>query len=378
MAGSGKEVFGDFVVFSVGRIAKDWTGAINDGLVYASDATTLGDGEVVTFTLAIKKDEDGMRQAEMLLLLEGRAQALNMGEEFSRKIVEGINLLKPWEVEAFESFISGAACEEGYSLEDEKGKISVGEGGEIRLEGPEESQAAGSLVVNANLYRDCLGKIDLSLPYGFDWGDSEPEESEELCAVIWSPSPALVGRQIDEAEEYRTKFRNSLNLYKSIIERWQSIETEELAKVWSILIDGLPLDGYIWNHTNVARLARDILGDKSLYRRIIDDAKKMADSGMVDYVTMAICIGGELSDELDQNREEIRSLMEMAVDKASVASEDDICRLIEATASEHGGCRLGDVEFAKNAIARVLSRVEDSKLKAKIKRHAEKTLKNYL
>ena len=104
----------------------------------------------------------------------------------------------------------------------------------------------------------------------------------------------------------------------------------------------------------------------------------MGASGVVDYVTMAICVAGELSSDIEVNRAEIVSLMNEAVERASSTSEDDICKIIETTASEYAGCRLGDLEFAKSAIDRVLARAVDAKIKANIKKKAESALKNYI
>lgn len=105
----------------------------------------------------------------------------------------------------------------------------------------------------------------------------------------------------------------------------------------------------------------------------------MATSEKIDNVSIALCvISEELSRDIDANRIEIMELMNEAVEKASAESEEDICSLIEYVADKNSGCKLGDIDFAKKAIEKVLSRTTDSKIKTKIKRKAEKKLQNYL
>lgn len=269
------QIYCNLVLFSIGRISDKWSLDINDGLVYANDPSTLGISESTVFTLIFKKDEDGEFTGDKILLIDGETHDFSANQEdYQKYLVDKIKNIKPWEKEIISNFIFESEYGSDFYLDAEQGKISIGEGGEIRIEELEKNKAAGSLVFNATFYQECIGKIEEAAPYGFDWGDCEPDDSSELCAIVWSPSSEIIEKSLNEAKDYRNKFNNSLNLYLNIIETWQSIETEGLAKAWQTILAELPKDFYIWSHTRAARFALDMLGDQELYRKLINDAKK--------------------------------------------------------------------------------------------------------
>ncbi len=155
-----------------------------------------------------------------------------------------------------------------------------------------------------------------------------------------------------------------------------SLDTPELKSVWSVILSKLDKDSYVPSHISAARLAKVILNDEAEYRRLINGAKNLRDGQPSDFVWLSIAVAQELSDDPDNNRDEIYSLTDETLDRASTTDFNDLEQIINFIAGRYQGSRLGNVQYAEKAIKTVLDKVTDSKTKASFKKKAEKSLKN--
>ena len=111
-----------------------------------------------------------------------------------------------------------------------------------------------------------------------------------------------------------------------------------------------------------------------MYRALIEQAKTSDKNGKNVLAYIGVC--EDLGFDLDNNRGEIYEMLSEAVELASVEDESELYKIVETVSGLYNGCRLGDVEFAKNAIEKVISRVSDKKLRARIKKKVEKLLQD--
>ena len=381
MTNSNQEIINaDFIIFSIGRVSESWTSETNDNLVFANNPSTLGQDAKVSFITVInKKDEEGELTGEAIAIVDGEIINHSIVDEDDNaslevKIIERMKFLNGWEKEDVKNLICESQDGSDYYFKNKNSKYNVGEGGEIKIEDSEVKLAPKSLVVNITIYRDASCTLNNSSIYGIDFLDNEPEEDQEFCGVFWHPSGDELQGKLTEAEKYCQNYDGSLSLYLNLINEWNSVDVEGLAEAWNTVLANLAKDDSIQNHMNAARIASHIASDNNLFRKIIEDAIKIFES-KPDYVYNCTSICEALS-EADpvQHRDEIYRIMNEAVVRANVENENDLCRIVESIGAKYSGTRFGDKEFALKAINDVTSRISDSKLKAKIKKKADKTL----
>lgn len=371
----------DFIIFSIGRMAENWTSEINDNLVFANDPATLGQDAKVSFITVInKKDEDGELTGETIAIVDGEIinhtadEDDNISPSLEIKIIERIKFLNGWEKDDIKNLISESKNGSDYYLQNKNSRFNVGKGGEIRIDDNDVKFAPKSLVANITSYRDANCTLNKNSIYGIDFLDSEPEEDQEFCGIFWYPSSDELRGKLTKAGEYYQKFDGSLNLYLNFINEWNSVDVEELAEAWNTILINLAKDDSMQNHMGAARIAFNVVNNNNLFRKIIDDAIRIFES-KPDYTYNCTSICEALAEaDSAQNRNEIYRIMNEAVVRANVENEHDLCRIVESIGAEYSGTRFNDKKFALKAINDVTSRIFDSKLKAKIKKKAEKTL----
>jgi hypothetical protein len=370
-----QKILGDYVLFSIGRASAHWKRESFDDRICASDPSFLGNGgKAENFCIIFAKDDEGERTGEKFLCKKDSCIKYEADDyTFQDKIASQFSFLNIWEYDAIAGFIDQYEMESSLRMNSCKGKIAVGAGGDLIIDSNEGEYVPNSLIVNATVYIDCDGVLDSKSVFGIDTTNNEPVDEKELCAAIWFPSPRLLSEEIDEAAAYFIKYSGSLNLYLQILNHWQYTETEELRRVWEIILKNLPKDKFPPNHVDAARLAKTLLKDDQLYRALIEQAKTSDVNGKSVFAYINVC--EELSSDLENNRGEIYEILSEAVELAAVEDEAELCHIVETVSGRYSGCRLGDVEFAKNAIEKVVSRVSDTKLRTRIK--AEKTLQDY-
>ena len=367
-----QKILGDYVLFSVGRASADWKRESFDRIC-ASNPYFLGnDCKLENFCIIFVKDDEGERTGEKLLCKKDTCIKYEADDDvYAHKIASQIPFLNGWEYDLIVGFINRYESRYPIRMNHYKGKIAVGEGDEILVDSNEVEYVPNSLIVNTTVYIDCDGILDSKSSYGIDATNNEPVDEEELRVAIWFPGASLLSKLIDEAEAYRVEFSGSVSLYLGILKNWNYIETEELRRVWENVLKNLPMDTYPPNHTDAAFLAKTLLKDDNLYWALLEQAKTSVNGKSV---YAYICVCEELSRDLANNRAKIYEMLSEAVEFASVENENDLCHIVETVSGLYSGCRLGDVEFAKNAIERVSSRVSDKKLRTRIKKKAEKIL----
>ena len=375
-----ERLFGDVVKYSVGRVCPQWSVDINDGLLYANDPTTLGEGaSQMTFSLIHLKNDDGLLTGESLLACQGSIAPCvddEWGYSF-RDVVDKIPFIQPWEKDPLREMMTSIQYAEEVDIADEVGIYSLGEEGQLGFEPEGELRVRQSLVINATVYRDCVFSLDASDLYGVSTGDEEPKENETCCALIWHPSDLLLAESLKEADQYFADFDHSLAQHLEIIKIWQSTNPPALARTWSFILENLAKDDYIWHHTSAARIARNIVHDEGLFWRLVEDAKILCLSEQSKISFRAIAIAQLLDDYPDRSPELIVELLDKAIEHLEPQAFDDIESILSFVLnSEIGGC-LGALQYAEQVLERILSRITEAKKRTSFKRKGEKFLDSY-
>jgi len=364
-------------LITMGRISDNWSVATNDGVVHADDPSTLGEGtnKVTRITRIDYLGEHSDKGRD--LIIDGKIThfedpLINPGKVSAKTLTD----IKPWELDGVARIIE--VFEANYRLDRERWTFSVGNCGEVRID--DSTRGPQSLVVHVAPFLEVVCTIDLAADYGVAIAGHEGSDDLEFGGVCWAPIESQLDGRLAEAAEYANNFSGSVGLYLSLVDDWRSLDVPSIKKAWQSAVAGLGKDSYFANHTFAARIAWSILGDKDLAHALLKDTLRYAEEGRLKYVPAVMAVVSSLADPgfapKDENREDIYRLLNEAVKRANTSDEDDLIEIVRTIGGKYGGAHYGDKVFAQFAIDTISGTIGDSKLRSKVRKKAEKLLKD--
>lgn len=361
-----EQLYGQATLVSFGHVLDNWSYEGNDGLVLASDESCLKNGSIHRLGIVLSVDDNDNPSAIRGLFLDGKKISTDLGG--LRNELKAISGLQSWEVNTIIELVKNSVKGESIAFADSGvAQCSEGDGGEVRLEFDDENRTQGAFALSATYYPSDEYTTDGSLPYGINCEGKEPEEYRDFGCVVFSPNAESIKVEAEEALDYFKKY-NSATLAIDTIRKWRFIDVEPLADIWSITLESLKRDTYPATHVWAARVARDILGDDTLYQKILLDLLDFSITWEKGYPYAVIEVTNELYNEGCMSRKDACTLIEKAAERVDLQDPSELSSLIEHVTNEYGGLKMGDKDFAAKLVVRVLEKISDKKIAAKFKK----------
>ena len=373
-------------LFTLGRLSPDWGIAINDGLVTGSDSSTWGKEAPLETRIARLDvlDDDGYAIKQIIVFEDNvydyddlecdEPEDLNHDMPF-QKLLDSLKTVMLWVLKDVRNALI-IQDDADYCFDNENVEWALGEGGELNLS--DEEAFRGALVLSVLPYYSVSCEIVPGERYGVVIPQSGASDEHEFCGVICSPTKEALDRELQEADEYSNDYENSIALYADMVEKWKSLNLEQVSTAWNRGLEGLKKDTYFSAITSIVNLSVMLSGDSVDARRLLDEYEKRADIGFYSEATAsAYCEAASLYNHIfpsNAEKERVYALIEKAAHAARLDSEDDIITVIECVGGEYQGAHQGDTETAQRLLDEFLAKIEDKKLKAKFKKKAEKAL----
>lgn len=368
-------VFGSVALITLGHVAKSWNAAETDGLVTACDTTYLeGNKDIKIGVIYHRNTEDELTGDVTFIFNEVRStfKLLHIRGE-----VEKIPDLNQAEKSALAEVIKLAAETSKISLESGVGEDSCGEGGEVRVSDNYHEFTPGAFVLSVSFYDLFDVSFDSPNGYGLNTKEEEALEYEDYGCVIFVPDSKTIEAELKDALDYLEEGLGT-SLLIQLLKKYRSTEGSELSFAWQKILDSLATESYAPSLVYAARIAKDIIGDETLWRKLLDQAVALSESGVIkDHYFGIVQVASEFASSGVGTKEEIYALLDTIPSRLSLEDPNEICHVIENIACENRGCRMigesvFDVEYARNMSEAHLARIEDKKMKAKFKKQIEK------
>jgi hypothetical protein len=355
-------------------VAKDWDFVGNDGLISATDESNI-EGKLHRIGLMIPVDDNANAFGKIAeIFFDGNKIGPSIFELRNRLV--SIGGLMDWEVNAVVEMVRKASRgESGIQIgSSEVGESSMGEGGEVRVSKESSSRVPSAFAVSSTMYDPSEYQTDLDSSYGIDYGDSYPNEDMDFCAVIYSPNNQILSEDVKEALEYLEEYRSAA-LVVNAMNKWRTIANEGLRSAWDKSLESLQMDTYARNHISMARVARDVIGDVDLYRKIIDDLIEISPKWSSGKYILAVSeVATELWFEHLISKTDVLSYIEKASESVSLDDASDLEELLNLVFDRHSGLHIGDMDLAKRMLTKTLDKIPVKKSASSFKKKIEKNI----
>ena len=224
-------------LFTLGRLSPDWGIAINDGLVTGSDSSTWGKEAPLETRIARLDvlDDDGYA-IKQVIVFEGNVydygdlecdepEDLNHDMSF-QKLLDSLKTVMPWELKDVGNALV-IQDDADYCFDNENVEWGLGEGGELNLS--DEEAFRGALILSVLPYYSVSCEIVPGERYGVVIPQSGASDEHEFCGVICSPAKEALDKELQEADEYFNDYENSIALYADMVEKWKSLNLEQVS-----------------------------------------------------------------------------------------------------------------------------------------------------
>jgi hypothetical protein len=248
-----------------------------------------------------------------------------------------------------------------------------GEGDELRDIAPE--QVRGGIVINLTPYNRVPCEINNG---NVEILSGEPNEECVFVGLRYPVKEDEVAAELQEALEYMEEYDGSPSLLVQLLEKYNSIELKPLEKAWDALLKALPKSNYSPDHIGAARIADEMLDDKIIGAKIIEDAVSLVDSGFIspaavalaDIASYAISKKGMSADGKNKWIE----LLKTAGAKSANSDIDEIAHVFRSATGLYEVMGDDAEALARQIVDKFVSEISDAKSKTKITKALNKEL----
>lgn len=359
-------------IFSVSRVSEKWNLEINDGIICANDGGhSLGANSIHSFTRVEVFEDDELTQN--FFVIPGSDEIIEIeGPVEGHHVAKLVPFAKPWEKNDLGEIL--ATEEECTPYVDGSAWASMsGEGDELRDIAPE--QVRGGLVINLTPYYRVPCEINNG---NVEILSGEPNEECVFVGLRYPVKEDEVAVELQEALEYMEEYDGSPSLLVQLLEKYKSIELKPLEKAWDALLKALPKSNYSPDHIGAARIADEMLDDKIIGAKIIEDAVSLVDSGFIsppavalaDIASYAISKKGMSTDDKNKWIE----LLKTAGAKSANSHIDEIAHVFRSATGLYEVMGDDAEALARQIVDKFVSEISDAKSKTKITKALNKEL----
>jgi len=168
-----------------------------------------------------------------------------------------------------------------------------------------------------------------------------------------------------------------------MVKNWKTLSLEQVAQAWEAALAGLKKDDDHNVILSVVNLSIMLRGDTSEALTLLNEYEKRTDEGFFsnsEQTTLAYCQAASIYSNLcidDTQKDKIYLLTQKAADNARTDTEEDIESVVECIGAEYSGAHIGDIETAQKLLDAFLEKIENKKMRTKIKKKVQKTISDF-
>jgi hypothetical protein len=358
-------------IFSVSRVSENWNSEINCGIICANDGGhSLGTNSIQSFTRVEVFEDDELTQN--FFVIPGSGEIIEIdGPVEGHHVTRLVPFAKPWEKNDLGEIL--ATEEECTPYVDGSAWASMSGEDELRDIAPE--QARGGLVINLTPYNRVPCEINNG---NVEILSGEPNEECVFVGLRYPVKEDEVAAELQEALEYMEEYDGSPSLLIQLLEKYKSTELKPLEEAWDALLKAIPASNYWPDHIGAARIADEMLDNKKIGTKIIEEAVSLIESGfmsapvvaLADIASYAITRKGISADEKNKWIE----MLKAAGTKSANTHIDEIAHVFRSATGLYDVMGDDAEALARQIVDKFVSEISDAKSKTKITKALNKEL----